>query len=154
VELLGRAFAELEDRVLLPWMPALLQDLRPRMEDVLPALLAEATRSIPANLARVDAWAPPWEAPVSMPASTSATAAPSATSAASEAASLLRDWPDSTEAWAAVLGLPPTWEEAPAASGEAPSSQTLGDPAVAALLELHPAALLSWSRLLSSKDAS
>ncbi|MEQ9074663.1 MAG: DUF5682 family protein [Sandaracinaceae bacterium] len=140
-ELLSRAFSELPDSVLLPWLPGLLQTLQPLARDVLPALLDELARSMPTKLAELDAWTPPWEA--SAPAATSAAATP----APSGDAALLFAHRASTSAHAARLGEPATWAE-PDAAPPAPSAPSNG---VAALLADHPAALAAHTRRLDRR---
>ena len=140
-ELLSRAFSELPDSVLLPWLPGLLQTLQPLARDVLPALLDELARSMPTKLTELDAWTPPWEA--SAPVATSAAATP----APSGGAALLFAHRASTSAHAARLGEPATWAE-PDAAPPAPSAPSNG---VAALLADHPAALAAHTRRLDRR---
>ena len=109
MELLGRAFAELADAVLLPWMPTLLSELRPRRGDVLPTLFAEVLRAMPRNLAQLDAWAPPWahaETDVPMSPSPTQVARDPESEAAplnDAASALVQRWPAATAAWAQAL---------------------------------------------------
>ncbi len=119
VELLGMAFAELPDKVLLPWLPGLLSSLSEFSAEVLPSLFKEAFASQPRNLAALDTWTPPWERalPASSPASTAG-----AVLAPEEAAAraLLDDHRAACEAHAGRLGLALDWR-APAPSGGAPA---------------------------------
>lgn len=170
VELLGRAFGELPDAVLLPWIPALLSELRPRIHDVLPALFTEVARTLPRNLAQLDAWEAPWT--TDHPAEAAATTAPGDAPAAAAlspgqaaAAALLAAQPTTLDALAELLGVAPIWPEAdakapPAAgapapagsaragSGQAGGGQAGGSEAAAALLAAHPATLQAVSALL------
>lgn len=129
VDLLGRAFAELPDHVLLPFMPTLVDRLRPRMADAMPALFQEFSRSAPRSLADLDKWAPPWSRPpASARAAAKQTAAkePSqrvaATRALSEDASkaraLLFSRREATAAHAMALGFGESWLEVDAAPQE------------------------------------
>ncbi|MCB9670750.1 MAG: hypothetical protein H6736_22525 [Alphaproteobacteria bacterium] len=138
VELLGRAFAELPDRVLLPWMPALLTSLRDRQGDVLPALFKEVTRTLPRSLAALDTWVPPWDQATDT-AETPST--PVRSEAATAGRTLVGAHPEATDAWARAVGAAGSWGEVPV---EAPSET--GEPHP--LLVAHPDALQSWSRLL------
>ena len=139
VALLGRAFTELPDHVLLPWMPALLQELRPRSVDVLPALFTEVMRTLPRNLDALDAWTPPWDAAAPAPPAPAAPGAPTGDAAA--ARQLLGAFPATTDGFAAVVGATDPWGDAPAATSSGAGPSAIGaDPAVAALVARHPAA--------------
>ncbi|MBX2798027.1 MAG: hypothetical protein KTR31_10170 [Myxococcales bacterium] len=148
VEMLGRAFAELPDRVLLPWMPALLSELRPRQADVLPALFKEASRELPRRLADLDDWHPSWsEERTAQPAGTQAAAR---TEAAAAAGTLLFAHRQPTEAWARALGIEVgEWTE-PSASDAAGAAPVASERAVqaAALLQRHPEPAAAWAQLL------
>jgi hypothetical protein len=61
VELMSRAFAELPDRILMPWLPSLLRMLRPHARTTLPTLVKEAAGLLPTTLAGLDSWRPPWD---------------------------------------------------------------------------------------------
>ncbi|WP_414938661.1 DUF5682 family protein [Amycolatopsis sp. cmx-11-51] len=61
VEAVSNAFAELPDRLLLPWLPTLITTLRSRGADLVPLLVREAGRVFPGRLAALDAWVPPWK---------------------------------------------------------------------------------------------
>lgn len=61
VELTSKAFARLPEPLLMPWMPGLITMLRAQAEDVLPPLLKEAGRALPACLNDLRGWVPPWE---------------------------------------------------------------------------------------------
>lgn len=60
VEVLSRAFGQLPDNVLLPWLPKLITTLRDQAPELVPVLVREAGRTFPARLADVDAFTPPW----------------------------------------------------------------------------------------------
>lgn len=150
VGLVGRAFAVLPDHVLLPWMPALLQDLRPRTEDVLPALLQEAMRSLPRKYPELQTWEPHWAAQVE-PSSQAAAASDAADSvaASTEAVatrSLLWGHREATDAWAHLLGSEGEWSEAIAATGSVTGAAvdtkagSAAAEAVKQLLERYPEA--------------
>ncbi|WET82647.1 DUF5682 family protein [Amycolatopsis sp. QT-25] len=61
VEAVSNAFAELPDRLLLPWLPTLITTLRSRGAELVPLLVREAGRIFPGRLATLDAWVPPWK---------------------------------------------------------------------------------------------
>ncbi|QXV57708.1 DUF5682 family protein [Amycolatopsis sp. TNS106] len=61
VEAVSNAFAELPDRLLLPWLPTLITTLRSRGAELVPLLVREAGRIFPARLAALDEWVPPWK---------------------------------------------------------------------------------------------
>ncbi|KZB88545.1 DUF5682 family protein [Amycolatopsis regifaucium] len=63
VEAVSNAFAELPDRLLLPWLPTLITTLRSRGADLVPLLVREAGRLFPGRLAALDEWVPPWKNP-------------------------------------------------------------------------------------------
>lgn len=131
VELVSRAFAALPDRVLLPWLPGLIQMLRQHGEGVLPALLKEAGRSFPGRCADLAAWQPPWERAAPPPA---ARAAVQRGPVEEAARGLLQRHPASLQALAALLGLPP-------GRGEASAAPVAGSPPAAELLQHYPATL-------------
>ncbi|GII55486.1 hypothetical protein Pth03_38750 [Planotetraspora thailandica] len=60
VEVLSRAFGQLPDDVLLPWLPKLITTLRDQAPELVPMLVREAGRTFPARLADVDSFTPPW----------------------------------------------------------------------------------------------
>ncbi|MFC3450487.1 hypothetical protein [Amycolatopsis speibonae] len=62
VEAMSNAFAELPDRLLLPWLPTLITTLRSRGAELVPLIVREAGRVFPGRLATLDAWVPPWKA--------------------------------------------------------------------------------------------
>ncbi|MBB5850188.1 DUF5682 family protein [Amycolatopsis umgeniensis] len=61
VEAVSNAFAELPDRLLLPWLPTLITTLRSRGAELVPLLVREAGRLFPGRLAALDEWVPPWK---------------------------------------------------------------------------------------------
>jgi hypothetical protein len=160
-ELLSRAFMELPESLLLPWLPGLLDSLRPVAGTILPALMREVVQSTPRSLRELDAWTPPWEAP--RPA---ATATPPKRAATADVRSpeeravnaLLRAAPAATDAWAEALGLAPGWTAPPAegaAEAEAHEAEAPGgdDPNVAAiqgLLTAYPTAVSAWAARLNA----
>jgi hypothetical protein len=135
VELLSKAFAQLPDRVLLPWLPTLITTFKDQAGELVPVLIREAARTFPATLPAVDAWTPPWLAgpTKARPASQAPPGGP--------ATDLLRDHPDPVDALATVLGCAGPWQEPVVAQGSAP-------PALTALLTEHPDTAADLSRLL------
>ncbi|MCB9676226.1 MAG: hypothetical protein H6737_13980 [Alphaproteobacteria bacterium] len=145
VELLGRAFAELPDHVLLPWMPALLGELRPRQADVLPALFKEVGRSLPRDLAGLDRWEPAWMRPAEAPPAAEP-AGPELSDGARASRALLLAHRGATDGWAAAFGATGAWTEgdvAPAAPAPVPTGGAASE-----LLARHPASLEAWARSL------
>ncbi|UUV32859.1 DUF5682 family protein [Amycolatopsis roodepoortensis] len=61
VEAVSNAFAELPDKLLLPWLPTLITTLRSRGAELVPLLVREAGRIFPGRLAALDEWVPPWK---------------------------------------------------------------------------------------------
>lgn len=61
VEAVSNAFAELPDRLLLPWLPTLITTLRSRGAELVPLLVREAGRIFPGRLTALDEWVPPWK---------------------------------------------------------------------------------------------
>jgi hypothetical protein len=105
VELMSRAFAELPDRILMPWLPSLLRMLRPHARTALPTLVKEAAGLLPSSLAELDAWRPPWDktpvepGPTAPAASTPESAGPDVlTAEILSARDLLRRFPDAARA--------------------------------------------------------
>jgi hypothetical protein len=128
VETLSKAFGQLPDPVLLPWLPALITTLRTHAAELVPVLTREAGRTFPGTLAGIDSWTPPWQAPAAFP---EAVARP----AAGSAGALLAAHPAATEAVAALLGVAGEWSSAEAAVGPAAGSVA---GAAAGLLLAHP----------------
>ncbi len=60
VELVNRAFAELPDTVLMPWLPDLLEMLRPMQDELVPTLIREVESTFPDELEGLDDWEPDW----------------------------------------------------------------------------------------------
>jgi hypothetical protein len=109
VELMSRAFEQLPDSVLMPWMPGLIMSLRPHMGSVLPTLLKEASNTFPNSLKALQTWQPPWQQTAAP--SPVATATPTVQRSETETAvyALLAANPASTEALARMLGVEGTW---------------------------------------------
>ncbi|MBW6439405.1 hypothetical protein KZ829_37340 [Actinoplanes hulinensis] len=131
VETLSRAFGQLPDPVLLPWLPNLIMTLRQQAAELVPVLTREAGRTFPGTLAALDSWIPPWKAP--------ARARPAVVSAgpASAAAVLRAAGRPSVDAVAALLGCEGEWTPVAAES----FSGAGGEEAVAAaLLTAYPEA--------------
>jgi hypothetical protein len=149
VELLSRAFATLPDRVLLPWLPALLVTLRGQARELVPRLVREAARTFPADLAEIDAWAPPWA-----PARRASTPSPVAAGSVGPVAGLLSGYPSAGAAIATLLlGAPGDWRPVPAAAppGRDRGGDRAGDPAVAALLSAYPVPLAAVATLVGTE---
>ncbi|TDC78531.1 hypothetical protein [Streptomyces hainanensis] len=137
VEVLSRAFADLPDRVLLPWLPKLITTLRADGGGLLPTLVREAGRTFPATLPALDGWVPPWSeeraaaAPVGSGRADSGPAGP--------VAELLAAAPATCDAVAALLGHDAGWRPVEPAAGE-----------VGALLARHPESAEAVARLLTA----
>lgn len=146
VDLLGAAFARLSDRVLMPWLPGLVTALQPYAHDALPALLSELQRSLPKDLAALDAWQPRALYPEDGLAPSAAVAPgseanfePSAQGVG--AARLLARSGQAPTAWAMALGL----SQQTSAAG--PASQA-AEPSLR-ILNQHPEAVQAWFRILT-----
>lgn len=165
VELLSKAFCELPDSVLMPWLPGLIDSLRARAGDTMPALLKEAKLMLPGDLRGIDAWEPPWTRPVhrddlsaDVGAAASALPAPELSAEEAGARALLFAHRQSAEFFAASHGLTNEWQEtAPAkpAGGQAASSadavpaENLEERAARSLLEEHGEALHAFAGMLT-----
>ncbi|MFI7541926.1 hypothetical protein [Actinoplanes sp. NPDC049599] len=125
VETLSKAFAQLPDPVLLPWLPTLITTLRTHAAELVPILTREAGRTFPGTLAALSSWTPPWHARTPPPAAPGIRPAPGA------AGALLAAHPDTTDAMAALLGCAGEWSPPGAAGGD-------GADAAAELLAAHP----------------
>jgi hypothetical protein len=144
VELVSRAFATLPDGVLMPWLPGLITMLRAHGENVLPALLKEASRCFPGRLADLETWQAPWDQAI--PAPTPRAVAVARDSAESAVHELLQHYPMSMNALAALMGQDlsePTTLARTQGEESAP-----GDEPVAELLRQHPATVQALARLL------
>lgn len=121
VELLGKAFYELPDSVLMPWIPGLIDSLRPRADDIMPVLLKEAKLMLPDNLAATDSWEPPWDDVGQIPSTTSGSAVAAVELSPEEAGAraLLFGHRDTTDGLASGYELPATWLEAHPGAGPA-----------------------------------
>ncbi|MFG6192343.1 DUF5682 family protein [Nonomuraea sp. JJY05] len=131
VEVISKAFGQLPDRVLLPWLPKLITALRDQAGELMPALVREAGRTFPGTLAAVDGWVPPWSA---RPAAATA-AVPVASGPVAE---LLLENPAACDAVAGLLGCEGSWQAPAPGRGE-----------VAALLADHPEPALALASLLT-----
>lgn len=74
VELISKAFARLPDRILLPWLPALIMTLKPMGAELMPALLKEAAGAFPDKVQALDGWQTPWERAAAKPKKAAAVA--------------------------------------------------------------------------------
>ncbi|WP_030263868.1 DUF5682 family protein [Streptomyces sp. NRRL B-24484] len=132
VEAVSRAFGQLPDAVLLPWLPALITGLRAGGAELAPLLIREAGRIFPGRLAALDAWVPPWRAPQPDPAALRP-------AGGGGGAALLAAHPASCDALAALLGCEGGWAS--------PDS----GPAGAALVGRHPDAAGALEALLATR---
>ncbi|MEU6785526.1 DUF5682 family protein [Nonomuraea angiospora] len=132
VEVISKAFGQLPDRVLLPWLPKLITTLRGQAGELMPVLVREAGRTFPGTLAAVDGWVPPWTA---RPAAVSVASGPVASGPVAE---LLLGHPVACDAVAGLLGCEGSWQAPAPGRGE-----------VAALLAGHPEPALALAGLLA-----
>jgi Family of unknown function (DUF5682) len=112
VETLSKAFGQLPDPVLLPWLPTLITTLRQHAAELVPVLTREAGRTFPATLAAIDGWTPPWHARRAPAGVTAARRPP-----AGPVTALLAAHPASTDAAAGLLGCAGEWGTAPDVPG-------------------------------------
>lgn len=96
VELLSKLFGSVPDAVLMPRLPSIVLRLRSHAP-LLEPLIKDAAACFPATVAQLSQWTPPWETPPV------AIAPPSPDEA--EINQLLKDYPDTMEAIAALLSL-------------------------------------------------
>ncbi len=166
VEQLGRAFAELPDDVLLPFMPSLIAVLRAQGGAGLRQVVKLAKRALPRHSAALSAWEPPWRSQPAPAPPTPGSAQPVSQRARAVAA-LLNAHRDAAASHAAALGIEGEFldpsalgadggpsDAAPAAdtdttrpSGAIPAGRSVV--AGAALLAAHPASASAWSEALS-----
>ncbi|MGW6501084.1 DUF5682 family protein [Nonomuraea angiospora] len=138
VEVISKAFGQLPDRVLLPWLPKLITTLRDQAGELMPMLVREAGRTFPGTLAAVDGWVPPWTArPAAVPAG-------SGPVASGPVAELLLGHPAACDAVAGLLGCEGSWQ-----APQAPQAPAPGRGEVAALLAGHPEPALALAGLLA-----
>ena len=124
VETLSKAFGQLPDPVLLPWLPTLITTLRKNAAELVPTLTREAGRTFPATLKEIESWTPPWQAPPPESASTRPTVG--------AAGALLAAHPTTTDTMAALLGCVGEWS-----TPEGPEGGDVAE-AAAGLLAAHP----------------
>lgn len=131
VELLSRAFAQLPDEVLVPWLPKLVVTMRPLGGGLMQTLIKEAGLAFPRELAKLPGWEFAWERklPPAAPAAPAKPAKPAVAAAkpavpaverspAEQAiAGLLRAERASLDALAARFGVPVQWAEERATAG-------------------------------------
>ncbi|MFI1988922.1 DUF5682 family protein [Actinoplanes sp. NPDC020271] len=133
VETLSKAFGQLPDAVLLPWLPTLITTLQRQGADLVPVLTKEAGRTFPGTLAAIDGWTPPWHSRRS-PAVTTGGPAP----APGPVTGLLAAHPAGTDAVAGLLGCTGEWVAVGDVPGAGPSPLITAFPvtagAVAALI--------------------
>ncbi len=166
VELLSRAFEQLPDAVLLPWMPGLILALRPHVSTVLPGLIKEASLCFPNSLPALLDWKPPWqktapETPAASGLATPAKASPAVERSDIEQAiyQMLVSAPEGSEALARLLGVEPVWtgglgeagalQDGVPAKPESSTVQLVGpEAAVQQLLKTHGEAAQALAALL------
>lgn len=153
VELLSRAFGQLPDAVLVPWLPTLVVTLRPLGGGLMQTLIKEAGLAFPRKLGELEAWEFSWdralpELSLDLAAPVAATATPGAapTSAGPIAAApavalspeeaalagLLRGEPATLDALASRLGITAGWASTEASSTSAAALAPAGAGAGAA----------------------
>ncbi|MET9246828.1 DUF5682 family protein [Nonomuraea sp. NPDC003709] len=136
VEVISKAFGQLPDRVLLPWLPKLITTLRDQAGELMPVLVREAGRTFPGTLAAVDGWVPPWTArPAAVAGAVPVGSGPVASGPVAE---LLLGHPAACDAVAGLLGCEGSWQAPAPGRGE-----------VAALLAGHPEPALALAGLLA-----
>jgi hypothetical protein len=141
VEIMSKAFGQLPDPVLLPWLPTLITTLRQQAHELVPVLIREAGRTFPGTLAGIDSWIPPWTRRAAViPAQPIASAGP--------VMDLLTAHPATVDAVAALLGRDTGWL-ANVGSPEAPDRRGAAPEAVTALLNRFPATTDAMARLLA-----
>lgn len=143
VEQLSKAFAQLPDSVLLPWLPRLITALRDGARELVPVLVREAGRTFPAALSAVDVWVPPWSA---RPAASQAEAGAAEAAPGGAVARLLAAHPATCDAVAETLGYDAGWQDTE--SGLDPQVGVTGRGEVAGLLTRHPRTADAVARLL------
>ncbi|MQY27520.1 DUF5682 family protein [Nocardia aurantia] len=105
VEILSKSFGTLPDKVLLPWLPGLITNLRNHAADLVPTLIREAARTFPPTLPALDTWTPPWSASAPSVPTTPETAAPSG-----PLTTMLAAHPATCIALATLLGYETIWQ--------------------------------------------
>ncbi|MFI1853705.1 hypothetical protein [Streptomyces sp. NPDC020480] len=143
VEQLSKAFAQLPDSVLLPWLPKLITALRDGARELVPVLVREAGRTFPAALSAVDAWVPPWSA---RPAASQAETGAAEATPGGAVARLLAAHPATCDAVAETLGYDAGWQDTESALD--PQVGVTGRGEVAGLLTRHPRTADAVARLL------
>lgn len=115
VEQLGKAFAELPDSVLLPWMPSLVGVLTEQGGPGLAAVLRAAKRELPRDRGGIAGWEPLWHR--SAPAAPEAAVDLTLSDRGASARRLLFAHRDATAELATAIGASGPWVEALNASG-------------------------------------
>ncbi|EYF08761.1 DUF5682 family protein [Chondromyces apiculatus] len=150
VELMTRAFSELPEEVLVPWLPKLVVALRPLGPGVMSTLVKEAGLAFPRVAKELSGWQFPWErqaktaakpAPgptaaggAAVPEPPGGAAAPAPTGPAlspaeASIAAMLRAHPEPLDGIAARLGIDGRWAAAGAVSAGGAAGPTTGDAA-------------------------
>ena len=161
VELLGKAFYVLPDSVLMPWLPGLIDSLRPRAADIMPVLLKEAKVMLPGTLGETDVWAAPWGESERIPVTGAAPVALELSPEEAGVRSLLFAHRESADSLAAGYGLPATWTAqdpgAATAGAQAPGTPALDlspeETGARALLFAHRATTDQLAALVGGGDS-
>ena len=173
VELLSRAFAQLPDEVLVPWLPKLVVTLRPLGSGLMQTLVKEAGLAFPRELSALPKWEFAWERKLPAAPSSAAAAKEKAKPAVKVAAAierspaeqtiaaLLRAEPASLNALAERFGAPVVWEVAAATSEVVEAAVTAevvpeasDDSPVGRLLAAHPESLQALAERLRRLGAA
>ncbi|MDZ8054038.1 MAG: DUF5682 family protein [Aulosira sp. ZfuVER01] len=153
VELLSKLFANVPDKILLPWLPNLILKLRPHAQ-ILQGLIKEAASNFPNTLAGFDNWVPAWSK--SQPEIKEQVKPVEAAPVLSEHELTIREFifnsPATTNALAKLLGIEDlNWQESLEVhknSGDRLSEKELK---TQELITAHPATLNYFAGMINSK---
>ncbi|HEX2619617.1 MAG TPA: DUF5682 family protein, partial [Phototrophicaceae bacterium] len=144
VELVSHIFASVQDMTLLPWLPALILQLR-QHQPILQPLIKEASGVFPASLAGFNTWQPAWldQAKLVKPSSTAKRSTPTLTPEMALIRRQLFAAPEPVNAIAAWLGIESLeWQENQAVEGEDVGlTSDTGYEAVRGIIEAYPATM-------------
>jgi hypothetical protein len=154
VELISKAFARLPDRILLPWLPALIMTLKPMGADLMPMLLKEAAGAFPDRVQALDGWKTPWEKAAAKPKKVDAPVkerrpgvALSPVQAAARGLQVAHNAP--TDAIAAAIGAAGEWVESLGGGQKrAGSVGAQDDDPAAKLVKQHPGTMQAIARAI------
>ncbi|MEO1270214.1 MAG: hypothetical protein AAFX99_19170, partial [Myxococcota bacterium] len=141
VELIGRAFSDLPDAVLLPWLPNLVSSLREFSHDILPSVFKEAFASQPRTLGELDTWHPSWLT-TTLPSTSTQAPAPELAPEEEAARTLLFAHRDTTESLSTTFGAELSW------------TQTLSTTTATAVPELAPEEEAARTLLFAHRDTT